>query len=176
MNSLPTNIALDDARWNDATPAFFPLHDGSHGTLTNEVVELRALYDESRIGFRARWSAAQWATETPLFTLFWRKDELPNQRGECHTACHNAFGDGRGGFKQVIASVVPAGIEAPLSAQAQWRAGMWTLVWSRALQAGDARDIQFADLSQRYPVRAKVWRADANAPALVSERYTLRFE
>jgi hypothetical protein len=174
-SELSTSITVEDARWRQATSAFFPLHEGSHGALTHEVVELRALYDTQRIAFRARWREAQWATETPLFTLFWRKDGLPEQRGECHTACHHAFGDNRGGLKLVIASVVPAGREEPMAAQAQWRDGLWTLVWSRPLISNEATDVQFNDLTQHYPVRAKVWRNQVAAPAWVSERYALRF-
>ena len=55
VTNLHATIEPEDERWNEAAPYVLPLHAGSHGRLTDESVELRALYDESAIAFRARW-------------------------------------------------------------------------------------------------------------------------
>jgi len=79
--AVPQPIDVTDARWSEAPPAYLPLHEGSHGRLSGDVVELRALYDEIRIAFRARWRGEVLPAASLQFALLWRKDGLPEQRG-----------------------------------------------------------------------------------------------
>ncbi|MEP7198550.1 MAG: hypothetical protein ABI874_01920 [Chloroflexota bacterium] len=177
MAALPVTLDVDDARWDAARPAYFPLHQGSHGPLTDRVVELRALYDVTRIVFRARWHGPAVGLEEPLFALVWHKDTLPDQRGEtCYAVCHNALGDGRGNLSGVVLSVVPARADPPMPSRAAQRNGMWTLTYSRPLIADNALDVQFVDRSLSYPVRARVWRGNSDGPDWLSESYSLRFQ
>jgi hypothetical protein len=174
--ALLSTIAPDDDRWNQAPPLHLPLHAGSHGPPTAEEVELRALYDEATIAFRARWRGPAAAQMNERFVLIWHKDDLPEQRGQdCATACHVARSGSRGDIQAVVPSFVPAGREEPLSAQAIWRDGLWTLTWSRPLRSPEARDIQFVDLSQRYRVRAKVFLDLDHKPDLLTEDTYLTF-
>ncbi len=174
--ALPPTIEPDDARWDEATPLYLPLHAGSHGPLTDEEVELRALYDETTVAFRVRWPEATPAPIMERFALIWHKDDLPAQRGEdCGTACHLARSGDDGGIRAVIPSFVPAGREEPLPSQAVWRDGTWTLTWSRPLRSPEVRDIQFVDLSQRYRVRAKVFLDLNHKPDLLTEDTYLIF-
>jgi hypothetical protein len=174
--ALPSTIGPDDGRWEEAAPLYLPLHTGSHGPLTVEVVELKALYDESAIAFRARWRGAATAQMNERFALIWHKDDLPEQRGQdCTTACHVARSNNQGDIQAVVPSFVPAGREEPLPTQATWRAGQWTLTWSRPLRSAEARDIQFVDLTQRYRVRAKVFLDLNHKPDLLTEDTYLTF-
>lgn len=174
--ALPPTIGTDDGRWQEAAPFYLPLHTGSHGPLTPEEIELRALYDESTIAFRARWHGAATVQMNERFALVWHKDDLPGQRGQdCATACHVAQSNSRGDIQAVVPSFVPAGLEQPLPTQAAWRAGQWTLVWSRPLRSSEVRDIQFVDLTQRYRVRAKVYLDLNQKPDLLTEDTYLTF-
>lgn len=174
--ALPPAIAPDDGHWEEVAPFHLPLHAGSHGPPTTEAVELRALYDESTIAFRARWRGTETAQINERFALIWHKDDLPGQRGQdCATACHVAQSNGQGDIQAVAPSFVPAGREEPLFTQATWRDGYWTLVWSRPLRSSEARDIQFVDLSQRYRVRAKVFLDLNQKPDLLTEDTYLTF-
>jgi hypothetical protein len=175
--ALPTAISPEDERWDEAEPFSLPLHTGSHGPLTAESVELRALYDESAIAFRARWPGPASAQTNERFALVWHKDDLPDQRGQdCMTACHVALSNGKGDIQTVVPSFVPAGREEPLPTQAVWQDGLWTLTWYRPLHSSEARDIQFIDLSQRYRVRAKVFLDLSNKPDLLTEDTYLTFD
>jgi hypothetical protein len=174
--ALPSTIGPDDSRWEEAAPFYLPLHAGSHGPLTAEAIELRALYDESNIAFWARWRGTATAQMNERFALIWHKDDLPGQRGQdCATACHVARSNNNGNIQTVIPSFVPAGREEPLPTQAGWHDGQWTLVWSRPLHSSEARDIQFIDLSQRYRVRAKVFLELNQKPDLLTEDTYLTF-
>jgi|GEM_PF-2172092 len=174
--TLPPTIGTDDGRWQGAAPFYLPLHSGSHGPLTPEEIELRALYDESTIAFRARWRGAATAQMNERFVLVWHKDSLPGQRGQdCATACHVAQSNNKGDIQTIIPSFVPAGREESLPTQAVWRDGVWTLVWSRPLRSSEVRDIQFVDLSQRYRVRAKVFLDLNQKPDLLTEDTYLTF-
>jgi len=174
--TLPPTIGTDDGRWQGAAPFYLPLHSGSHGPLTPEEIELRALYDESAIAFRARWRGAATAQMNERFALIWHKDDLPEQRGQdCTTACHVARSDNQGDIQAVVPSFVPAGREEPLPTQATWRAGQWSLTWSRPLRSAEARDIQFVDLTQHYRVRAKVFLDLNHKPDLLTEDTYLTF-
>lgn len=178
ITNLPSIIGPEDARWNEATPHYLPLHAGSHGPLTNEVVELQALYDATRVTFRVRWSGPAFPKAAPLFALIWHKDNLPGQRGEdCATACHIVQSEGNGEtLREVVRpSFVPAGHEEPLPSGAVWRDGTWTLTWSRLLRSPETRDIQFVDLSQRYRVRAKLFLDLNQKPDLLTEDTYLVF-
>ena len=176
MVTLPPTIGADDGRWDQAAPFYLPLHTGSHGPLTAERVELRALYDQTTIAFQARWPGPAAAQVSERFALIWHKDDLPEQRGQdCATACHVARSDDSGAVQAVIPSFVPAGREEPLPTQATWRDEQWILVWSRPLRSPEARDIQFVDLSQRYRVRAKVFLELNQKPDLLSEDTYLTF-
>jgi hypothetical protein len=173
---LPAAIGPDNELWEKAAPTNLPLHTGSHGPLTADSVELRALYDESIIAFRARWSGTAKAQINERFALVWHKDELPDQRGQdCLTACHVAQSSSRGGIQSIVPSFVPAGREEPLPTQAVWRDGMWTLTWFRPLRSSEARDIQFVALDQRYRVRAKVFLELNQKPDLLTEDTYLTF-
>ncbi len=153
-----------------------PLHTGSHGPLTTQSVELRALYDESAIAFRARWPGAASVQTNEHFALVWHKDDLPDQRGQdCTVACHVARSDNQGDIQTIVPSFIPAGREEPLPAQAIWQDGVWTLTWNRPLRSPEARDIQFIDLSQRYRVRAKVFLDLNLKPDLLTEDTYLTF-
>jgi hypothetical protein len=173
---LPAIIAPDDARWAEARPFFLPLHAGSHGPLTDEQVELRALYDDVTIAFWASWPEAVPAPVAERFALIWHKDDLPGQRGQdCSTACHIAQSDRDIGVQAVVPAFVPAGREEALPTQAIWQAGVWTITWSRPLHSLEARDIQFIDLSRPYRVRAKVFLDLHHKPDLLSEDIYLTF-
>lgn len=173
---LPATITADAIEWEQASAAVWELNMGSGGPRSGQAVELRALYDADRIAFRAQWSGPALAQETPIFSLLWRKDKVSGQRGEsCHTACHHAFGDGQGGIKEIKPETVPAGRLLTMPYEAVWRDGVWSLTWSRTLRSTDALDIQFVDLSQAYPVKARLAQAATETPALLSERYTLKF-
>jgi hypothetical protein len=176
--SLPPTIEPDDARWDEATPLYLPLHAGSHGPRTDEGVELRALYDSTSVAFRARWREVTPAQVADRFALIWHKDDLPDQRGQdCGTACHiaqrNRHSDTPG--LTVVPTFVPAGREEPLPTRATWRDGVWTLTWSRPLRSLEVRDIQFVDLSQRYRVRAKVFLDLNHKPDWLTEDTYLVF-
>jgi hypothetical protein len=174
--ALPPVISAEDDRWEEAIPLHLPLHAGSHGSLTQEVVELRALYDETTIAFRARWRGAPMAQVMERFALIWHKDDLPGQRGQdCATACHVARGSRNGNIQAVAPSFVPAGREEVMPTQATWRDGVWTLTWSRPLRSPEARDLQFVDLRQRYRVRAKVFLDLNHKPDLLTEDTYLIF-
>ena len=178
--NLPLIMGPEDARWNEVTPHYLPLHAGSHGRLTNEVVELQALYDMTRVAFRVRWSGPTSSSQAgPLFGLIWHKDNLPGQRGEdCATACHIVQSEGNDEtWRGVVRpSFVPAGREEPLPSRAVWRDGTWTLTWSRLLRSPEARDIQFIDLNQRYRVRAKLFLDLNQKPDLLTEDTYLIFK
>ena len=174
--ALSATVELSDARWDRARPAYFPLRDGSHGPPSDNVVELRALYDSARIAFRARWNGPAGGLTEPLFALVWHKDTLPAQHGEtCYALCHNVWSDGAGGIRAVALSVVPARAEPPLLSRSAYRDGLWTLTYSRPLIADNPLDVQFVDLSLSYPVRVRVWRGEGLAPDWLSETYALRF-
>jgi len=174
--TLPAVISPEDDRWAEAVPLYLPLHTGSHGPPTAEAVELRALYDESTIVFRARWRGAAIVQMSERFALIWHKDDLSGQRGQdCTTACHVARSSNNGDIQTVIPSFVPAGREEPLPTQAIWRDGVWTLTWGRPLRSSEARDIQFVDLTQRYRVRAKVFLDLNQKPDLLTEDTYLTF-
>jgi hypothetical protein len=176
VTALLPPIDPDDDRWNQATPLYLPLHAGSHGPPTAEEVELRALYDESTIAFRAHWRGPAAAQMSERFALIWHKDDLPGQRGQdCATACHEARSSSRGDIQAVVPTFVPAGREEPLPTQATWRDGLWTLTWSRPLRSSEVRDIQFVDLTQRYRVRAKVFLELDHKPDLLTEDTYLTF-
>jgi hypothetical protein len=173
---LTAAIGPDDELWDEAVPLNLALHTGSHGPLTAKSVELRALYDESMIAFRARWPGTATAEIGERFALVWHKDDLPNQRGQdCTTACHVAQSSSHGDIQAVVPSFVPAGREEPLPTQAVWREGMWTVTWLRPLRSSEARDIQFVDLGQRYRVRAKVFLELSQKPDLLTEDTYLAF-
>ena len=173
---LPAIIEPEDERWNEAYPFVLPLHAGSHGQLTAKSVELRALYDESAIAFRASWPGTADAQTNERFALIWHKDDLPDQRGQdCTTACHVARSNSQGDIQAVVPSFIPAGREEPLPAQAVWHDGMWTMTWYRPLSSSEARDIQYIDLSQRYRVRAKVFLDLNQKPDLLTEDTYLTF-
>jgi hypothetical protein len=174
--TLPPLIDPGDVRWDVTPPFYVPLHAGSHGPLTEEVVELRALYDETTVAFRARWPEEAPVQVMERFALIWHKDDLPGQRGEdCGTACHVARSDSDGGIQTVVPAFVPAGREEPLPTQAVWQEGTWTLTWSRPLHSPEARDVQFIDLTQRYRVRAKVFLDLDHKPDLLTEDIYLIF-
>jgi hypothetical protein len=174
--ALPLTIKPEDDRWDQAEPLSLPLHTGSHGALTNESVELRALYDETAIAIRARWPGAANTQINERFALVWHKDDLPDQRGQdCLTACHVARSNDKGEIQTLVPSFVPAGNEEPLPVQAVWQDGLWTLTWYRPLHSSEARDIQFNDLSQRYRVRAKVFLDLNQKPDLLTEDTYLTF-
>ena len=174
--ALPATIGPEDDRWDGAVPFALPLHTGSHGPLTAESVELRALYDEFAIAFRARWPGAASVQTNERFALVWHKDDLPGQRGQdCMTSCHVAQSNSSGDIQAVVPSFVPAGREEPLPAQATWQDGVWTLTWYRPLRSSEARDVQFVDLSQRYRVRAKVFLDLNHKPDLLTEDAFLTF-
>jgi hypothetical protein len=177
VTSLPPAIELEEKLWGEATPLYLPLHAGSHGPRTVETVELRALYDGTTIAFRARWKGTATAQLSERFALIWHKDELPGQRGQdCATACHVAQSNNAGNIQTVSPSFVPAGREEAMATQASWRDGIWTLTWSRPLKSPEARDIQFADLRQRYRVRAKVFLELNDKPDLLTEDTYLIFD
>ena len=176
VTTLPATINPEDDRWDEAKPFSLPLHAGSHGPLTAESVELRALYDESAIAFRARWPGTASAQADERFALVWHKDDLPDQRGQdCLTTCHVARSSSQGDIQTVVPSFIPAGREEPLPAQAIWQDGVWTLTWYRPLRSAEARDIQYIDLSQRYRVRAKVFLDLNQKPDLLTEDTYLTF-
>lgn len=176
MTTLPFVIEPDDARWDEASPFYLPLHAGSHGPASGEQVELRALYDDTTIAFWAKWREEKPAPVAERFALIWHKDDLPGQRGQdCGTACHIAHSDGDAGLQAVVPSFVPAGREDPLPTRANWQAGVWTMTWSRPLRSPEARDIQFIDLTRRYRVRAKVFLDLHHKPDLLSEDVYLIF-
>ena len=170
--ALPPIIGPDDARWDEAIPLYLPLHTGSHGPLTDESVELRALYDATTVTFRARWPEITPAQVTDRFGLIWHKDDLPDQRGQdCGTACHIAQSDNHNDTPgmTVVPTFVPAGREEPMPTRTTWRDGLWALTWSRPLHSPEVRDIQFIDLDQRYRVRAKVFLDLNHKPDLLTE-------
>ena len=174
--ALPPAISPEDEGWDEAAPLNLPLHAGSHGPLTDEVIELRALYDETSIAFRTRWQGAASAQMNERFALIWHKDELPGQRGQdCTTGCHVAQSNSNGDIQTVVPSFIPAGREESMPTQAIWRDGLWTLTWSRPLRSSEARDIQFVDLSRRYRVRAKVFLDLNQKPDLLTEDTYLTF-
>lgn len=174
--ALPIVIEPDDTRWDQASPFYLPLRTGSHGPDSGEQVELRAIYDDTTIAFRARWREEKSAPIAERFALIWHKDNLPGQRGQdCGTACHIARGDGDASLQTVVPSFVPAGREDPLPTRAIWHAGVWTITWSRPLHSSEARDIQFVDLTRRYRVRAKVFLDLHHKPDLLSEDIYLIF-
>ena len=176
VSALPAAPSVDDALWQSARPAYFPLHDGSHGALTADSVELRALYDQAHIAIRARWNGPTLGQAEPLFTLIWHKETLPDQHGEtCYAACHNVWSDGAGGIRAVDLSVVPARAEPPMPSRATLTDGVWTATYVRPLRADNPLDVQFVDRSLSYPVRARVWRGTADGPDRLSELYALRF-
>jgi hypothetical protein len=173
---LPPAIQPDDPRWDEAAPFYLPLHAGSHGPLTEEEVTLWALYDSETIAFRARWAGPPSTQADAHFALIWHKDDLPNQRGEdCGTTCHVAQSSNTGDFQAVVPSLIPAGREAPMTSEAIWRNGAWTLTWSRPLRSPEVRDIQFVNLEERYRVRAKVFRALNEKPDWLTENNYLIF-
>lgn len=174
--ALPPIIEPDDARWDQASPFYLPLHAGSHGPASGEQVELRALYDGLTIAFWASWREAVPPPVAERFALIWHKDNLPGQRGQdCGTACHIARSDGDAGLQAVVPAFVPAGREDPLPTRAIWHAGIWTITWSRPLHSSEVRDIQFVDLTKRYRVRAKVFLDLYHKPDLLSEDIYLIF-
>jgi len=176
VTNLPAAISPEDDRWDEAKPFYLPLHTGSHGALTAKSVELRALYDESAIAFRARWPGTASAQTNERFALVWHKDDLSNQRGQdCAVACHVAQSSSEGDIQSVVPSFVPAGREEPLPAQAVWQDGIWTLTWYRPLHSSEARDVQFIDLDQHYRVRAKVFLDLNQKPDLLTEDTYLTF-
>jgi hypothetical protein len=175
--ALPSVISPEDGRWEEASPLYLPFHVGSHGPRAMAIVELRALYDETRIVFWARWRGTATAQLNERFALIWHKDDLPGQRGrDCATACHVARSSSQGEIQAITPSFVPAGREEPMPTQASWRDGVWTLTWSRPLKSPEARDIQFVDLRQRYRVRAKVFLELDHKPDLLTEDVYLIFD
>jgi hypothetical protein len=174
--ALPAAIGPEDSLWDQARPCLLPLHSGSHGPLTTESVELRALYDSSAIAFRVRWPGAASADTNERLALIWHKDELPDQRGQdCKTACHEARSNSQGDIQTVVPVFIPAGREDPIPAQSVWHDGVWTLTWYRPLRSPEVRDIQYVDLGQRYRVRAKVFLDLDQKPDLLTEDTYLTF-
>lgn len=180
--ALPPTIGPLDTLWHQARPLYLPLHAGSHGPLTAQVVELAAFYDTTTIAFRVRWSDPRPPGQQTLdatrdrLAFIWHKDDLADQRGEaCGTACHVVQADEQGKIRAIVPAFVPAGQEVPLLGQSVWRDGLWSLTWSRPLRSPEARDIQFIDLSQPYRVRVKVFLDLKHKPDWLTEDTYLIF-
>lgn len=143
-------------------------------------VELRALYDEERIYFLARWQELQprrgaGGVVANKLSISW-KDLAHAQpwQSACSTACHTAYTADQYTIGSVNAESIPPTVEEDLVGRGGWHDGVWTLEWSRPLQCGNLFDVQFTDLAGVYPFVVKMFEEDGPDP--VSELYLLVFQ
>jgi len=171
-----------DPVWATAVPLQLPLTWGLDGTEHALDVELQALHTDEAVYFLAQWAdgppSGEENTVFNKFTVHWR---IPEPEGgapgpDCTVACHTAFADGRGRFVYANAETIPQGGSETLLAAGGWRAGTWTLEWSRPLVNGNPFDLQFADLDQAFLFLVKVFERVEGRPDAVSRRHLLVFE
>jgi hypothetical protein len=171
-----------DAVWATAEPLQLPLTWGLGGTEHALDVELRSLHTGEAVYFLAQWPgeppSGEEDTVSNKFTAHWRISESEEVgRGlDCTIACHTAFADGQGRFVYANAETIPQGGSEALLAAGDWRAGTWTLEWSRPLVNSNPFDLQFADLDQAYLFFVKVFERVEGRPDPVSERHLLVFQ
>ena len=171
-----------DSVWASTVPLQLPLTWGLDGTEHALDVELRALHTDEAVYFLAQWPSGPPSGEENTvfnkFTVHWRipQVEASAQRLDCTIACHTAFANGEGRFVYTNAETIPQGGSEALSAAGGWRAGTWTLEWSRPLVNTNPFDLQFVDLDQDYLFFVKVFQRVEGRPDLVSERHLLVFQ
>jgi hypothetical protein len=171
-----------DSFWASTVPLQLPLTWGLDGTEHALDVELRALHTDEAVYFLAQWPSGPPSGEENTvfnkFTVHWRipQVEASAQRLDCTIACHTAFANGEGRFVYANAETIPQGGSEALSAAGGWRAGTWTLEWSRPLVSTNPFDLQFVDLDQGYLFFVKVFQRVEGRPDLVSERHLLVFQ
>jgi len=143
-------------------------------------LDLRALWANETIYFLAQWlGGAPSGEENTLFntlTVHWRIPDAEARRLDCTVACHTAFADGQGRFVFVNAETIPQGGGEALPLAGSWRAGTWTLEWSRSRVNGNLFDLQFDDLDEGYLFSVKVFERLQGQPDAVSPLHRLVFE
>jgi hypothetical protein len=170
-----------DAVWATAVPLQLPLTWGLDGAQALDV-ELRALHTGEAVYFLAQWPGGPPSGEEDTvfnkLTVHWRitDSEAVTQHLDCTVACHTAFTDGQGRLVYANAETIPQGGSEALPAAGGWRAGTWTLEWSRPLINGNPFDLQFADLDRAYLFFVKVFERVEGRPDPVSERHLLVFQ
>ena len=170
-----------DSVWATAVPLQLPLTWGLDGTEHALDVKLRALHTDEAVYFLAQWPSGPPSGEENTvfnkFTFHWRipQVEASAQGLDCTIACHTAFANGEGRFVYANAETIPQGGSEALSAAGGWRAGTWTLEWSRPLVNTNPFDLQFVDLDQDYLFFVKVFQRVEGRPDPVSERHLLVF-
>jgi len=171
-----------DSFWASTVPLQLPLTWGLDGTEHALDVELRALHTDEAVYFLAQWPSGPPSGEENTvfnkFTVHWRipKPGAMAQNPDCTIACHTAFANGEGRFVYANAETIPQGGSEALSAAGGWRAGTWTLEWSRPLVNTNPFDLQFIDLDQDYIFFVKVFQRVEGRPDPVSERHLLVFQ
>jgi hypothetical protein len=143
-------------------------------------LDLRALWANETIYFLAQWlGGSPSGEENTLFntlTIHWRIPDAEARRLDCAVACHTAFADGQGRFVFANAETIPQGGGEALPLAGSWRAGTWTLEWSRSLVNGNPFDLQFDDLDEGYLFSVKVFERIQGQPDAVSPLHRLVFE
>jgi hypothetical protein len=169
-----------DAVWANSVPLRLPLTWGWGGTEHALDVELQALHTDEAVYFLAQWPGEPPSGEEDTvfnkLTVHWRIPEPAMGRLDCNVACHTAFADGQGRFVYANAETIPQGGSEALPAAGGWRAGTWTLEWSRPLVNGNPFDLQFAELDRAYLFFVKVFERVEGRPDPVSERHLLVFQ
>jgi hypothetical protein len=178
--SPPTVDGQVDDLWETAELLRLSLTWGLRGTERALDVDLRALRTDEAVFFLAQWLGEPPSGEADTFfnklTVHWRIPDAEARRLDCNVACHTAFADGQGHFVFANAETIPQGGAGALPAVGDWRAGTWTLEWSRPLVNGNPFDLQFDDLEGEYLFFVKVFERIEDRPDPVSPLHQLVFE
>jgi hypothetical protein len=180
VDSPPAVDGQVEGLWATAAPLEVPLTWGWGDTEHAFDVQLRSLYTDDALYLLAQWPGEQPSGDESVvfneFTLHWRIPELAAATLDCTVACHTASADGQGRFRYANAETIPQGGSESLSVAGGWKAGAWTLEWSRPLRNNNPFDLQFDDLDQPYPFLVKVFVRVEGRPDPVSGRQLLVFE
>jgi hypothetical protein len=168
-----------DAVWTAAEVLRLPLTWGMGGVESGMDVELRALRTNEAIFFVAQWlgepSTGEENTVFNKLTVHWRIPDAAVRRLDCAVACHTAFADGHGRFVFASSETIPQGSVESLPVAGDWRAGTWTLEWSRSLVNDNFFDLQFDDLDRTYLFFVKIFERVEGRPDPVSPLHLLVF-
>jgi len=180
LDSPPVIDGQVESVWEGAESLQLSLTRGRDSAAHVLHLDLRALRANETIYFLAQWpGGSPSGEENALFntlTVHWRIPDAEARQLDCSVACHTAFADGQGRFVFANAETIPQGGDEALPLAGCWRAGTWTLEWSRSLVNGNPFDLQFDDLDEGYLFSVKVFERIQGQPDAVSLLHRLVFE
>jgi hypothetical protein len=147
---------------------------------------MRSLYDSDQVYFLARWDALEPGDDPEawrnLLTVHWRLvdpglvsgAETGSDGLACTVACHTVTADGQGHLVGMRSETIPPSLDEDLPSGGGWRAGEWTVEWSRPRLSTSPYDQHLTDPNQDYRFFVKLFQGIENRADPVSDLHTLR--